>query len=74
MTGKTENLGNFKATVFDREDLDAIYKLVMDIYQDKIPEGFDKVLWGYLIVMFTPDEQVEFGTHNMMESSQLEAA
>ncbi|GJT01729.1 putative ribonuclease H-like domain-containing protein [Tanacetum coccineum] len=32
-------------SVFDREDLDAIYKLVMNIYQDKIPEGFDKVLW-----------------------------
>ncbi|GKB00796.1 hypothetical protein Tco_0828789, partial [Tanacetum coccineum] len=46
--------------VFDREDLDAIYKLVMDIYQDKIPEGFDKVLWGDLIVMFNPDEQDEF--------------
>ncbi|GJV40588.1 hypothetical protein Tco_1419028 [Tanacetum coccineum] len=26
-------------SVFDREDLDAVYKLVMDIYQDKIPEG-----------------------------------
>ncbi|GKB20446.1 retrovirus-related pol polyprotein from transposon TNT 1-94 [Tanacetum coccineum] len=47
-------------SVFDREDLDAIYKLVMDIYQDKIPEGFDKVLWGDLIVMFNPDEQDEF--------------
>ncbi|GJZ85730.1 hypothetical protein Tco_0651069 [Tanacetum coccineum] len=47
-------------SVFDREDLDAVYKLVMDIYQDKIPEGFDKVLWGDLIVMFNPDEQDEF--------------
>ncbi|GJV14208.1 hypothetical protein Tco_1359531 [Tanacetum coccineum] len=47
-------------SVFDREDLDAIYKLVMDIYQDRIPEGFDKVLWGDLIVMFNPDEQDEF--------------
>ncbi|GKA22854.1 hypothetical protein Tco_0708816 [Tanacetum coccineum] len=47
-------------SVFDREDLDSIYKLVMDIYQDKIPEGFDKVLWGDLIVMFNPDEQDEF--------------
>ncbi|GJW33596.1 hypothetical protein Tco_0053628 [Tanacetum coccineum] len=46
--------------VFDREDLDAVYKLVMDIYQDKIPEGFDKVYWGDLIVMFNPDEQDEF--------------
>ncbi|GJS70318.1 hypothetical protein Tco_0703159 [Tanacetum coccineum] len=47
-------------SVFDREDLDAVYKLVMDIYQDKIPEGFDKVLWGDLIVMFNPEEQDEF--------------
>ncbi|GKA64163.1 hypothetical protein Tco_0763769 [Tanacetum coccineum] len=48
------------ASVFDKEDLNAVYKLVMDIYQDKIPEGFDKVLWGDLIVMFNPDEQDEF--------------
>ncbi|GJR22956.1 hypothetical protein Tco_0971483 [Tanacetum coccineum] len=47
-------------SVFDREDLDVVYKLVMNIYQDKIPEGFDKVLWGDLIVMFNPDEQDEF--------------
>ncbi|GJV83834.1 hypothetical protein Tco_1523732 [Tanacetum coccineum] len=47
-------------SVFDREDLNAIYKLVMDIYQDRIPKGFDKVLWGDLIVMFNPDEQDEF--------------
>ncbi|GJZ05382.1 putative ribonuclease H-like domain-containing protein [Tanacetum coccineum] len=47
-------------SVFDREDLDAVYRLVMDIYQDKIPEGFDRVLWGDLIVMFNPDEQDEF--------------
>ncbi|GJZ52474.1 hypothetical protein Tco_0606989 [Tanacetum coccineum] len=63
---KTENLCTKPHTlirvlsVFDREDLDAVYKLVMDIYQDKIPEGFDKVLWGDLIVMFNPDEQDEF--------------
>ncbi|GJR98240.1 putative ribonuclease H-like domain-containing protein [Tanacetum coccineum] len=36
------------------------FKSVMDIYQDKILEGFDKVLWGDLIVMFNPDEQDEF--------------
>ncbi|GJR97242.1 hypothetical protein Tco_0269416 [Tanacetum coccineum] len=47
-------------SVFDREDLNAVYKLVMDIYQDKIPEGFDKVIWGDLIVMFNPEEQDEF--------------
>ncbi|GKF39216.1 hypothetical protein Tco_0119277 [Tanacetum coccineum] len=54
---KTENLGTKPHTlmrvlsVFDREDLDAVYKLVMNIYQDKIPEGFDKVLWGDLIIV-----------------------
>ncbi|GJW09087.1 hypothetical protein Tco_1571510 [Tanacetum coccineum] len=47
-------------SVFDKEDLDVVYKLVMDIYQAKTPEGFDKVLWGDLIVMFNPDEQDEF--------------
>ncbi|GKC58096.1 hypothetical protein Tco_1085694 [Tanacetum coccineum] len=47
-------------SVFDREDLNAVYKLMMDIYQDKIPEGFEKVLWGDLMVLFNPDEQDEF--------------
>ncbi|GKD19136.1 hypothetical protein Tco_1208294 [Tanacetum coccineum] len=31
-------------SVFDREDIDVVYKHVMDIYQDKIPKGFNKVL------------------------------
>ncbi|GJW96443.1 hypothetical protein Tco_0178251 [Tanacetum coccineum] len=56
-------------SVFDREDLDVVYKLVMDIYQDKIPEGFDKVLWGDLIVMFNPDEQDEFWNSQQKEKS-----
>ncbi|GKF29723.1 hypothetical protein Tco_0096065 [Tanacetum coccineum] len=30
------------------------------VTRNKIPEGFDKVLWGDLIVMFNPDEQDEF--------------
>ncbi|GJT44083.1 hypothetical protein Tco_0952798 [Tanacetum coccineum] len=38
-------------SIFDREDLNAVYKLVMDRYQDEIPEGFDKVLWGDLMIM-----------------------
>ncbi|GJW27173.1 hypothetical protein Tco_0040984 [Tanacetum coccineum] len=58
-------------SVFDREDLDAVYKLVMDIYQDKIPEGFDKVLWGDLIVMFNPDQQDEFWNSQMMRVVML---
>ncbi|GJR04772.1 hypothetical protein Tco_0527756 [Tanacetum coccineum] len=47
-------------SVFDREDLNDVYQLVMDKYQDEMPEGFDRVLWGDLIVMFNPDEQDEF--------------
>ncbi|GJT72347.1 hypothetical protein Tco_1031633 [Tanacetum coccineum] len=33
-------------SIFDREDLKAVYELVMEKYQDEIPEGFDKMLWG----------------------------
>ncbi|GKA70645.1 hypothetical protein Tco_0776784 [Tanacetum coccineum] len=29
-------------SIFDRDDLNAIYQLVMDRYQDEIPEGFDR--------------------------------
>ncbi|GJR18462.1 hypothetical protein Tco_0966989, partial [Tanacetum coccineum] len=47
-------------SIFDREDLNAMYQLVMDKYQDKMPEGFERVLWGDLMVLFNPDEQDEF--------------
>ncbi|GKA27686.1 hypothetical protein Tco_0713854 [Tanacetum coccineum] len=43
-------------SIFDREDLKAIYELVMEQYQDEIPEGFDKMLWGDLIIMFNQDD------------------
>ncbi|GJR00172.1 hypothetical protein Tco_0523156 [Tanacetum coccineum] len=39
-------------SIFDREDLKAVYELVMEEYQDEIPEGFDKMLWGDLMIMF----------------------
>ncbi|GJV96147.1 hypothetical protein Tco_0548337 [Tanacetum coccineum] len=26
-------------------------------YQDEIPEGFDRVLWGDLMIMFNPDDE-----------------
>ncbi|GKE01945.1 hypothetical protein Tco_1389928 [Tanacetum coccineum] len=32
----------------------------MDRYQGEIPEGFDRVLWGDLMVMFNPDDEDEF--------------
>ncbi|GJW78639.1 putative ribonuclease H-like domain-containing protein [Tanacetum coccineum] len=47
-------------SIFDRDDLNAIYQLVMDKYQDEIPGGFDKVLWGDLMVMFNPDNEDKF--------------
>ncbi|GJR64761.1 hypothetical protein Tco_0010826 [Tanacetum coccineum] len=47
-------------SIFDREDLNAVYKLVMDRYQDEIPEGFDRVLWGDLMIMFNPSDKDEF--------------
>ncbi|GJW38534.1 hypothetical protein Tco_0064379 [Tanacetum coccineum] len=47
-------------SIFDREDLNVVYQLVMDRYQDEIPEGFDRVLWGELMVMFNPDDENEF--------------
>ncbi|GJX79779.1 hypothetical protein Tco_0327928 [Tanacetum coccineum] len=47
-------------SIFNRDDLNAIYQLVMDKYQDEIPGGFDKVLWGFDLVMFNPDDEDKF--------------
>ncbi|GKA60323.1 retrovirus-related pol polyprotein from transposon TNT 1-94 [Tanacetum coccineum] len=47
-------------SIFDKEDLNAVYKLVMNRYQDEIPEGFDRVLWGDLMIMFNPSNEDEF--------------
>ncbi|GJS52058.1 ribonuclease H-like domain-containing protein [Tanacetum coccineum] len=47
-------------SIFDREDLNAVYQLVMDRFQDEMPEGFDRVLWGDLMVLFNPDDKDEF--------------
>ncbi|GJZ32227.1 hypothetical protein Tco_0577663 [Tanacetum coccineum] len=41
-------------SIFDREDLNVVYQLVMDKYQDEMPEGFERVLWGDLMVLFNP--------------------
>ncbi|GJX30143.1 hypothetical protein Tco_0238222 [Tanacetum coccineum] len=47
-------------SIFDRDDLSAVYQLVMDRYQDEIPKGFDKVLWGDLMIMFNLSDKDEF--------------
>ncbi|GJU09345.1 hypothetical protein Tco_1131741 [Tanacetum coccineum] len=47
-------------SIFDRDDLCVVYQLVMDKYQDEIPEDFDIVLWGDLMIMFNPSDEDEF--------------
>ncbi|GJZ63800.1 hypothetical protein Tco_0620221 [Tanacetum coccineum] len=47
-------------SIFDRDDLSALYQLVIDKYQDEIPEGFDLILWGDLTTMFHPNEEDDF--------------
>ncbi|GJU15891.1 hypothetical protein Tco_1143857 [Tanacetum coccineum] len=47
-------------SVFDRDDLNVVYQLVMERYQDEIPEGFDRVVWGDLMIMFNPDDEDKF--------------
>ncbi|GJR02674.1 putative ribonuclease H-like domain-containing protein, partial [Tanacetum coccineum] len=49
-----------KGIEVQEEDLNAVYQLVMDRYQGEIPEGFDRVLWGDLMIMFNPDDENEF--------------
>ncbi|GJU09650.1 hypothetical protein Tco_1132046, partial [Tanacetum coccineum] len=47
-------------SIFDREDLCSVYPLVMNKYQDETPEGFDRILWGDLMIMFNPTDEDEF--------------
>ncbi|GJX89269.1 hypothetical protein Tco_0341283 [Tanacetum coccineum] len=57
---RTKPQYNEMLSIFDREDLKAVYQLVMDKYQGKIPEGFDRVLWGDLMIMFNPSDEDVF--------------
>ncbi|GKB49454.1 hypothetical protein Tco_0900207 [Tanacetum coccineum] len=41
-------------------DLNVVYQLVMDRYKDEILEGFDRVLWGDLMIIFNPSDEDEF--------------
>ncbi|GKC10118.1 hypothetical protein Tco_1001728 [Tanacetum coccineum] len=47
-------------SIFDRDDLSALYQLVIDKYQDEIPKGFDLILWGDLTTMFHPNKEDDF--------------
>ncbi|GJZ52387.1 hypothetical protein Tco_0606902 [Tanacetum coccineum] len=50
-------------SIFDREDLKAVYELVMEEYQDENSEGFDKMLLWRSDNNFLNDEEV-WGTYN----------
>ncbi|GJS17070.1 hypothetical protein Tco_0411542 [Tanacetum coccineum] len=36
------------------------YELVMEEYKDRLPEGFDKMLWGDLMIMFNQGDTADF--------------
>ncbi|GJZ90701.1 hypothetical protein Tco_0662628 [Tanacetum coccineum] len=43
-----------------KEDLKIIYELVMEEYKDRLPEGFDRMLWGDLMIMFNQGDTADF--------------
>ncbi|GKC76567.1 hypothetical protein Tco_1127341 [Tanacetum coccineum] len=43
-----------------KEDLKIIYELVMEEYKDNLPEGFDRMLWGDLMIMFNQGDTADF--------------
>ncbi|GJV25034.1 hypothetical protein Tco_1377729 [Tanacetum coccineum] len=47
-------------SILDREDLKVIYELVMEEYKDRLPEGFDRMLWGDLMIMFNQCDTADF--------------
>ncbi|GKA04016.1 hypothetical protein Tco_0676797 [Tanacetum coccineum] len=51
-------------SILDRDDICAIYQLVMNRYQDKTPKGFDKILWGDLII-------ISSGIHTIMTNEGI---
>ncbi|GJS55765.1 hypothetical protein Tco_0629127 [Tanacetum coccineum] len=57
-------------SILDRADLKVIYELVMEEYKDKLPEGFDKMLWGDLMIMFNQENRYPLAKEvlsNMLE-------
>ncbi|GJV37435.1 hypothetical protein Tco_1409912 [Tanacetum coccineum] len=59
-TDQAEHIEEINQNVVIRKDLNAVYQLVMDRFKDEIPEGFNRVLWGDLMVMFNPDDENDF--------------
>ncbi|GJT07795.1 hypothetical protein Tco_0842257 [Tanacetum coccineum] len=47
-------------SIFDNDDLCAVYQRVMDRYKGEVPKDFNRVLWGDLMIMFNPSDIDEF--------------
>ncbi|GJX06664.1 hypothetical protein Tco_0194596 [Tanacetum coccineum] len=47
-------------TIVSDEDKEVDYEILDKKYQDEIPEGFDKILWGDLIIMFNQSGNDKF--------------
>ncbi|GKB38440.1 hypothetical protein Tco_0883382 [Tanacetum coccineum] len=45
----------------DRQDLNDLYMLVQERFQDHPHEGHDLLLWGDLRMLFDPDEKMNYG-------------
>ncbi|GKF76685.1 hypothetical protein Tco_0229155, partial [Tanacetum coccineum] len=74
---KTECLGTKpqtdQAEHFEEINQNVVIR-IMDKFQDEIPEGFDRVLWGDLMVMFNPDDENKFwNSQQDWKYSELEA-
>ncbi|GJW28862.1 putative ribonuclease H-like domain-containing protein [Tanacetum coccineum] len=60
--------------ILDRDDICAIYQLVMNMYQDETPKGFDKILCGDLIIISHSKEMMRFLECTVkLEDIELEA-
>ncbi|GJX67582.1 putative ribonuclease H-like domain-containing protein [Tanacetum coccineum] len=44
----------------NKRRLESYNELVMEEYKDKLPEGFDKMLWGDLMIMFNQGDAADF--------------
>ncbi|GKD35083.1 hypothetical protein Tco_1250592 [Tanacetum coccineum] len=44
---------------FDRQNVLELHRLVKARYMTSSPEGYDLMLWGYLKILFEPDEEDE---------------
>ncbi|GJW37064.1 putative ribonuclease H-like domain-containing protein [Tanacetum coccineum] len=44
----------------EQRRFEVIYEVVMEEYKDRLPEGFDRMLWGDLMIMFNQGDTADF--------------